>query len=203
MNKEINYPIKYAVLELKEKGGYLVGYEDITLGFIVSKCYVTESSIIYISDGSNKGIHKVVFPFQDIESFKMSLRNGRQNIGNAEIPQYDACGRIYPINIVTDLFDSYELAKESAEEKNEEHRCNLISKVPTPIPAKLSNTNWQKQHEELKQEFENGLEICYLFEQLVLAATRDMDISEEVTTNDQKSFVKTLKPINKQIANIS
>ena len=203
MNKEINYPIKYAVLELKEKGGYLVGYENIVQGFIASKCYVIESSIIYKSDGSNKVIHKVVFPFQDIESFKISLRNGRKNVGNAEIPQYDACGNIYPINIVTDLFNSYELAKIAAEEKNEEHRCNLISKVPVPIPARLSNVNWQKQYEELKQEFENGLEICNIFEQLVLEATLDMDISEEVITDEQKSFVKTLKPINKQIANIS
>ena len=199
MSKEINYPIKYAVLELKEKGGYLVGYEDITQGFIASKCYVIESSIIYASDGSNTIIHKVVFPFEDIKSFKISLINGRQDIGNAKIPQYDACGRIYPINVVTDLFDSYELAKEAAKEKNEEHRCNIISKVPVSIPARLSNSNWQKQYEELKQEFDNGLETCNLFEQLVLAATEDMNISEEVTTDEQKSFVKTLKPIKKQI----
>ena len=199
MNKEINYPIKYAVLELKEKGGYLYGYEDITQGFIVSKCYVIESSIIYNPDGSNIIIHKVVFPFKDIENFKISLRNGNQNIGNVETPQYDACGRIYPTNVVTDLFDSYELAKETAKEKNEEHRCNLISKVPVPISARLSNSNWQKQYEELKQKFDNGLEICNLFEQLVLAATEDMNISEEVTTNEQKSFVKTLKPTKKHI----
>ena len=194
MNKEINYPIKYAVLELKEKGGYLVGYEDITQGFIVSKCYVIESSIIYNSDGSNKVIHKVVFPFQDIEGFKISLRNGRQNIGNAEVPKYDACGRIYPINVVTDLFDSYESAKVAAIERNEDYEHNIISKVPTPIPARLSNSNWQKQYEELKQEFQNELEICNFFEQLVLAATENMDISEEVITDEQKSFVKTLKP---------
>lgn len=89
MNKEINYPIKYTILELKERGGYLVGYEDITQGFVVSKCYVIESSIAYNADGSNKIIHKVVFPFQNIESFKISLRNGMQNIGNAEISRHN------------------------------------------------------------------------------------------------------------------
>ena len=199
MNKEINYPIKYAVLELKEKGGYLVGYEDIMQGFIISKCYVIESDIVYNSDGSNKIIHKVVFPFNNIEKFKNSLRNGRQNIGEAEVPKYDACGRIYPINIVTNLFDSYESAKVAAIEKNEEYIRNLLSKIPAPLPATLSIVNWQKYYEESKQKFENGLEICNLFEQLILTATEDMDISEEVITDKQKSFVKTLRPIKKQI----
>ena len=199
MNKEINYPIKYAVLELKEKGGYLVGYEDITQGFIASKCYVVESNIIYNSDGSNKVIHKVVFPFQDIECFKISLRNSRQNIGNPEVPRYDACGRIYPINIVTDLFDSYESAKVAAIERNEEYIRNSLSKIPAPSPATLPIVNWQKYYEESKQKFENGLEICNLFEQLILTATEDMDISEEVITDKQKTFVKTLRPIKKEI----
>ena len=199
MNKEINYPIKYAVLELKEKGGYLVGYEDITQGFIASKCYVIESDIVYNSDGSNKIIHKVVFPFNNIEKFKNSLRNGRQNIGEAEVPKYDSCDRIYPISIVTDLFDSYESAKVAAEEKNEEYIRNLLSKIPAPSPAILSIVNWQKYYEESKQKFENGLEICNLFEQLILTATEDMDISEEVITDKQKTFVKTLRPIKKEI----
>lgn len=199
MNKEINYPIKYAVLELKERGGYLVGYEDITQGFIVSKCYVIESNIVYNSDGSNKIIHKVVFPFDNIENFKISLRNGRQNIGNAQMPKYDACGKIYPINVVTDLFDSYDFAKVAAEEKNEEHRRNLLSKVPSPISARFSKLNWKKHYENLRQEFEEELEICNLFEQLVLQTTEDMNISEELSTDKQKSFVKVLKPIKKQI----
>ena len=33
MSEEINYPIKYAVLELKERGGWAVNYENITQGF--------------------------------------------------------------------------------------------------------------------------------------------------------------------------
>ena len=87
MNKEINYPIKYAVLELKERGGWSVGYKDITQGFIVSKCYVIESSIIYNADGSYKTIHRVVFPFSDIAAFKDSLAYGKQYIGKPEIPR--------------------------------------------------------------------------------------------------------------------
>jgi len=186
MSKEINYPIKYAVLELKKSGGWSVGYEDITQGFIVSKCYVVESNIIYYSDGKNKVTHKVVFPFEDISCLEVSLMNGSQNIGEENIPSYDACNRPYPINIVTDLFDSYEKAKIIAEGKNEECRHNLILKVA------MGNSNW-------KEKFEQRLELCNLFERLVLEATEDMNISEQLSIDEQESSVKVLKPMRKQI----
>ena len=193
MNKEINFPIKYAVLELKENGGYLTGYKDITRGFIASKCYVVESAIVYNSDGSSKIVHKVVFPFNNIEKFKLSLRNGRQNIGNAEVPKYDACNHIYPISIVDELFDSYDFAKFAAEERNEDYRCNILSKTPSSIINSDTKLNWQEQYEYLRKEFEEELEICNLFEKLILLETKDMDINEELSTDKTKSFIKVLK----------
>ncbi len=197
MNKEINYPIKYAVLELIERGGWSVGYKDITQGFIVSKCYVIESNIVYNSDGSYKVMHKVVFPFRDIEMFKNSLRNGRKNIGKPEIPKYDACDMIYPINIVTTLFDSYEQAKVMAAYKNNEYKKNLVFKIPDFWSNNFLNSNWKNQLHELEQEFLKNLEICNLFEQLVLAETEDMNISEEAF--DDRNAVKVLKPVKRQI----
>ena len=181
MSKKINYPIKYAVLELKKSGGWSVGYEDITQGFIVSKCYVVESNIIYHSDGGSRVTRKVVFPFEDISCLEVSLMNGKQNIGEENIPSYDACNRPYPVNMVADLFDSYEEAKIIAEEKNEMCRNNLILEVIMEEPK------WKEKFEILKQEFEKRLELCNLFERLVLEATEDMKISE------QESFAKILK----------
>ncbi len=35
MDKDNNFPIKYAILKLKEKGGYITNYKDITRGYIV------------------------------------------------------------------------------------------------------------------------------------------------------------------------
>ena len=192
MYKEINYPIKYAVLELKERGGYSVGYEDITQGFIVSKCYVIESNIVYNYDGSNKIIHKVVFPFSNIEKFKNALRNGRHNIGDAEVPKYDACNRIYPINEVTDLFDSYDDAKEAAIEKNEDYEYNIMSKTRVPLGGYMMGEN--NLHRILINNFKRTLEICNLFEQLALQETENMSITEQLVTDNKKSFVKVLKP---------
>lgn len=193
MEKEINYPIKYAVLELKTRGGWSVGYEDITQGFIVSKCYVVESNIVYHSDGTNKLTHKVVFPFEDISCLQNSLMNGTQNIGEENIPSYDACNRPYPATVVTNLFDSYEAAKISAEEKNEEYKHILVLKVYA------ENLNRKEQFKKLKGEFDQKLKLCYLFEQLVLEATKDMRISEPISNNESKSSVKILKPMRKHI----
>ena len=195
MNKEINYPIKYAVLELKERGGYLAQYEDITKGFIVSKCYVVQSSIEYYKDGTNRTTHKVVFPFNDISEFKFSLKYKKQRIGEENIPHYDASNNPYPINIVTELFDTYEEAKSLATLKNEEYKCNIISKVPAPITSKTSNLSWLERIKILEQEFEQTLELCNLYEQKVLEATKDMLISEPLIKNKNKSNVKALKPI--------
>lgn len=192
MSKEINYPVKYAVLELKIEGGWSFGYKNITQGFIVSKCYVVESSIVYHSDGKNTIIHKVVFPFSDISLLQNSLTNGSKNIGKENIPSYDACNNPYPVNVVTDLFDSYEEAKGDAEEKNEEIKNNLILRVA------LGNLS-KEQFKILKQEFEQRLELCYLFEKLALEATEDMKISEQLSTNEQEPSIKVLKPVKKQI----
>lgn len=100
MSGVINYPIKYAILELKKTGGWADRYETITQGFIVSKCYVVESSITYHFNGNNKIAHKVVFPFENLLCLEESLMNGKQNIGEPNISSYDACNRPSLINIV-------------------------------------------------------------------------------------------------------
>lgn len=169
MSKEIQLPIKYAVLELKEKGGY----KDITRGFIVSKCYVMESNVIHNPDGSKKRIYKVAFPFNDIAYLKDSLKNGAKNIGNKNVLSYDGDNVSHSVDEVTDLFDVYETAKVTAEQKNKEYEQNL---------------NRDEQLGILKQDFEQNLEFCYLFEQLVLEETKDMKITEHLFIDGQDSF---------------
>lgn len=100
MSSKNKYPIKYAVLELKESGGWPVGYKDIIRGNIVSKCYVVESSIRY---GDSKIFHKVVFLFSSLETLKQSLHNQSQYIGEKAIPSYDANGDPYPITKIKKL----------------------------------------------------------------------------------------------------
>ena len=150
MRNELEYPIKYAVLELKEQGGFLAGYEDITQGFIVSKCYVVGSEIKYYSNGKYDITYKVVFPFKNISSFKLSLNRGTSYDCYETIPLYDASGDPYPIDIVTSLFDNYEEAKEISLLKNEKMEENLILKIS------LLDENWKEKYEKLKQDYRNG-----------------------------------------------
>lgn len=61
MNEDLRFPIKYAVLELKSPGGYSTNYEDVTEGFIVSKCYVVGCEVKYFPTGEAKVTYKVYF----------------------------------------------------------------------------------------------------------------------------------------------
>ena len=172
MSKDNNFPIKYAILELKEKGGYLTNYEDIVRGYIVSKCWIVESSIKYFSNGNSIFFHKVIFPYKDLDTFKISLSNNIEDIGKRVIINYDFNYNPYPIDIVSEIFDSYEDAKKRAEEKNKELKnSNLYFNISDPtFKQALSNYEYQ---------FEEQLSICQLFEQLSLLASEDMKISQD------------------------
>lgn len=201
MEKQLNYPIKYAVLELKEKGGYLVGYKDITNGFIASKCYVVGTNIKYYSEGFSKITHRVVFPYDNLAIFKASLHKGKTNIGEENFPHYDASNNPNPVWIVEQLFDTYEEAKSAAEEKNEEYKENLIMEVPMQRDTQLregitSVSNWKKQYEVLTREFEKKLEICNLFEEEMLSLTQDMEVS--ISKETEEKHVKVLMPVSKK-----
>lgn len=141
----------------------------------VSKCYVIESSIKYSPNGDKQISHKVVFPFSNLETLRRSLHNQSEYIGKRTIPVYDACNRPYPVNVVTDLFDSYEEAKIDAEEKNEEYKHEFAK-----------NPDWKEQF----KEFEQSLELCYLFEKLVLEATEDMNITNEMNEIKKLQLLK-------------
>lgn len=188
MFKEINYPIKYAVLELKENGGWATGNKCITLGFIVSKCYVLKSKVVYHSNGTSTINHEVVFPFEDISLFKSSLRSNQINIGTENIPNYDACDRPYPVNIVSAIFDAYEQAKAEANEKNDQMKFNKIRRLSVTGPSLNA----------LIREHEENLKICNEFEQLVLKAAENMIISEEPPMDSESPAVRVLKPIKSQ-----
>lgn len=179
MNNENKYPVQYAVLELKEKGGYLVGYKDIIRGNIVSKCYVVESSIKYSSDGNKQIFHKVVFPFKSLETLKLSLRNNSEYIGEKAAPGYDANNEPYPVDIVSDVFDTYEEANVKAQERNEKMKQLSVSDDET-----------KRVLTEYEKDFMGQLSICKLFERLALAKTEDMNITHELEEDIKLELLK-------------
>ncbi len=188
MNSESNFPIKYAILELKEKGGYITNYKDIVRGYIVSKCWVVESSIKYFSDGNSKLFHKVIFPYQDLNTLKTALRNNDEYIGERVTINYDCNYNPYPVDIVSELFDSYEEAKSIAEEKNKEMKKNIASKIYFSI----SDPRFKQTLSNYEHEFVEQLSNCQLFEKLAILETEDMTITESINQENGLPLLKKL-----------
>lgn len=188
MSIENKYPVKYAVLELKENGGFINQYKDIIRGYVVSKCYVIESSFRYFSDGSSKTYHKVVFPFKDLNSFRVSFDNKNNYIGNRVVPGYDVDYNL--VDIVSELFDTYEEAKIEAYNKN---KC-MKSRLFLDIPYSVLDSRFKQALEICEKEFDEQLYFCQLFENIVLLNTKDMNISQEF---DECRTLKLLKSRDK------
>ena len=176
MSQEQKYPIKYAVLELKERGGWLVGYEDIIRGYIASKCYVVESLIKYLPSGKQEILHKVVFPITDLEGFKLKLSRNSLYFEKDSV-KYDACNNPYPIRIVEEIFDNYEETKIQAKHKNKDLERKIIINGTIHLP--ISNQEFKETLKKLKNEFTEQLSICELFEQTITENTKDMEITKE------------------------
>ena len=115
MTKAIKLPRKYAVLELKETGGWRENYRDITIGYIPSICYLVETTTKYLSDGNTKVTSKVVFPYRNISQFRQNLRQGIEEIEEQEEPEYNYQAQVLNAEEVQYVFESYEEAEYLAE----------------------------------------------------------------------------------------
>lgn len=173
--KANDYPVKYAILELKEPGGYLYGYEDLTRGFIAAKCWVISSKIIYRPNGESIIKHEVVFPYQDLAYFKRSMAIGQGDIGQRTIVEYNACNEAYPVNFVANLYDTFAEAKVAAKAKNNQF-CHGDFRMN---PVSLTDRYNKKSYAEVVAAVKEEIAICELFEKVVFIATEDMKITNE------------------------
>ena len=184
MESRLNYPIKYAVLEVKENGEFIDSYDTLVKGYIVSKCYVVRTTLDYLDNGNITIKHDVVFPYKDITYFKDSAPFG--GLGYKNIPLYDNSGEPYPTNTVYELFDSYEEAKELANLKNKE----LLDKI-------LSlNGLTDEAIEIIGEDFSKNLEECNEFENAILKETQDIKLNTLVV-NDNEDEEKLLRLIRR------
>lgn len=174
MEKELKYPIKFAVLEIKERGPY----EEITIGFIASRCYQLETTIKYHAEGNTSASHKVIFPLKDILEFKNSIK-GKRPYNGSHINPRTVWGR--EEDIVDNLFDNYEEAHEKAVEQN----INLRRKYAM---------YWLNDREKIEKIIEN-IKICENFEQSVLTETEYMEqLNFQGTSNKENNqLVKKCK----------
>lgn len=173
MIEDLKFPIKYAVLELKRNDGYSTGYEDITVGFIASKCFVLESTLKYSKNQDPRISHLVTFPFNNIKSFVNSLREGYNFRENIILPSLDACDDYYPATLVLELFDSYEEAKIQATNKNKA----LENRVGLYLP--LRDLNFDELYKKEMNKFRQTMQDCQDYENWITENSKDMKINED------------------------
>lgn len=178
MSEELKFPVMYAVLELKEEGGYCYNYEDITRGFVVSKCYVLKAITNYEKDGTAKTSYLVSFPYNNIKDFRyeLSIDEECSYIGKATVPHKEANDDWSrdDTTIVWDLFSTYEEAKELANIRNKELRQN--AELFGSVESILSSSTKQQCKIRLT-ELETSLKICETYEALIQNETSGMMVT--------------------------
>lgn len=168
MERKLNYPVKYAVLELKTKGGFEQDYKDMTVGFIASKCYVIGQNVRYYQDGTSKLSYQVVFPYNDIHNYKWRVARNYQFDEKEISPSFGYYGDCMNANIVLNVFDTYDEASVVADSENE----NKKRKIGTHLS--LLEADWKEKYDEQVKVFEENLALCKRYEQIIVAQTANM-----------------------------
>ena len=106
--KKVKYPVKYALLPIKERRTNKDGEEYfINICHIVSKVFVTKEFRVYLEDGNYDVNYSVCFPYEV---------NSDGIIEEMRIPSFNSSD--YNETIAFDLYDNYEEAQKAKEDKN-------------------------------------------------------------------------------------
>lgn len=185
---EKGYPIKYAVERLTVGGGYVNGFEDITEGYIVSKCYVANTKVSYFHSMEPQVTHEVVFPFRKYERFKLYLGSGIKYSETPTEPTRDASGNACYSQTVDKLFDTFEEAKKEAEVANSNiWKTELMN-------LSLLDDDWKAKHKRALLEHKTKLGVCSCYEKYISEQTKDMEITPMITLSEEENSKLTLKP---------
>lgn len=144
-----NYPVKYAIMPIYEQVGWMSGLHELernyeVVGYIVSKCYVVSKKESYLEDGSEKREFEVVFPYQKTDYMRI-------HDFNRVYPEFNYNGNCVNSNIVNELYDNFDNAKEVAEKLNGDilsYNLGMIS-----FRDKERRENIKKEHEERMTRF--------------------------------------------------
>ena len=156
MKNGLNFPIKYAVLGIKEQGDEIVAYS-------AEKVYVISEKVEYFKDGTSKKKYQVVFPFKNREDYKTG----------GVTPEFTHYNQCYNSDIIDDLYDSYEEAKDVSKALNKELRQVSLVGIDTSIKE------WPEQVMKKQRMFDQKLAIYEDLELAIASLEIDMLVSEE------------------------
>ena len=140
-------------------------------GYIVSKVYVVSETINYNRNGTGKKSYQVVFPF-----VSMSDRE-------KQIPKYNIYYECYNSIIVSNIFDSFDDAKDLAIQKNKELRSK--SYLPVSFGERMT---WSERILKGQEVFDKRMKKYFEFEEYIYNETTDMKITldEKIKTRIKK-----------------
>jgi len=107
-----NYPIYYAVMEIKDDGGFFRGYERPNKYYFVSKCYLLGKNITYLPTGKTSETYQVAFPYK--------RNNDNHKYFERVFPSTESTKE------VDKIFTTFEEAYLEAENKNQEEQIYRI-----------------------------------------------------------------------------
>lgn len=180
MNNNFKFPIKYAVLKL-------------SIGFIVSKCYIIEDTTRYYEDGSSNKQYNVVFPYPSIEEYMDNIYYDydTKDIGARNTPKHDFWGNVYNTQTVEKVFDSYLEASLYASIKNKELSSNILQ----------LHSKYQQEVEDINLKFSLDMKVCEKFEKLIFEKTTDMEVLKEEKSSLELEESETQKNNNRVLVN--
>ena len=156
MKNELNYPIKYAVLGIKEQ-------EDEIVAYIAEKVYVISEKLEYFKDGTSKKKYQVVFPFKNRKDYKTG----------GVTPEFTHYNQCYNSDIIDDLYDSYEEAKSISSTLNKKLREDSLVGIDRTIKG------WPEKIMSKQRIFDQKLAIYEDLELAIASLEIGMLISEE------------------------
>ncbi len=154
---ELNYPVKYALMPVREQ----VGREYEIVMYIVSKCYLISEKKIYSGDGKCSCSYEVVFPI---------IIDDERNIF-VSLPQYSDKEECVNSLIVDRLFDNFMEASKVASKKNQKILDSRLDDVPYKSRYLFQEqvTLVRRKFQELQQKYQRIEEINDLRSDLVVS----------------------------------
>ncbi len=187
--KEVKYPIKYAVMPVKENDcsyGKL-GQECRVVANIVSKCYVVSEKKLYLGDGNYKTLYEVVFPYKKVCT-EIEVHSEHS------IPEFNIYSECTNSICVNQLFDSYSDTLTVVNKLNEDILYQEIGCLPY-------NDEFESNVGKLKMKHQKTLDKCKKFENCLKKRTIDMEITktnssaledviEKIVENPSEFYIK-------------
>jgi len=166
MEANLKYQNVYALMAVEEQSGWQVGTNELekvydTVGYIVSKACLIGKTTKQIGNNVIEE-YEVVFPYKNLE-----------DLTDKNTPRLNLDGECMNSDKVTNIFATYESAKETANKLNRELRSRSV------VSYRGNEEKWIEKVNAAYRSFDATLARYIEVEETILALSDDMEVSQE------------------------